>query len=247
MLFLFIIHLSCLFQNDFIKVSVPTAEDEANQVWQTLMDIPFFEEHGYSVSLPRGPLMQSLQEKALLKTLSNSDYEELKVFMRANHNDELYAEAFEKVLNRESEINQMVQKLRSYQLNWDLLLYDQYKVTLTLYGAGGRYNSDTGDILLYCTSGGQFKQYEDPANTIIHEIVHIDVEESIVQALALPHGSKERVVDTFVKIGFSEYLSQYQIQNMGDHRINEMIKTENDLIDLKASLESLFVPKSDNR
>ena len=46
-------------------------------------------------------------------------------------------------------------------------------INLTLYGPGGSYNPQEGSIILMITKEGTFKQSLDPAETIVHEIVHI--------------------------------------------------------------------------
>jgi hypothetical protein len=66
----------------------------------------------------------------------------------------------------------------------------------------------------------------EPSHTILHEIVHIGIEESIVQKYSLNHSEKERLVDLLVKIIFSEEFSGYHLQNLGDSRLDEFISTE---------------------
>jgi len=68
--------------------------------------------------------------------------------------------------------------------------------------------------------------YDNPANTIIHEIVHMGIEKSIIQKYNLSHGLKERIVDTIVYVLFGEFLPEYKVQNMGDTKIDKFLKKE---------------------
>ena len=82
--------------------------------------------------------------------------------------------------------------------------------------------------------------YEQPANTIIHEIVHLGVETSLVQRYQLSHPMKERLVDTIVYLLFNDLLPQYKVQNMGETRLDQYLSTPEDLVDLEASRVSPF-------
>jgi hypothetical protein len=60
-----------------------------------------------------------------------------------------------------------------------------------LYGLGGRYNLSTATVTLLTT-----EFLKKPASeTILHEIVHIGIEETIVNKYRLSHWEKERLVD----------------------------------------------------
>lgn len=81
-------------------------------------------------------------------------------------------------------------------------------------------------------------KYKNPAYTIIHEISHMGMEYSIVQKYNLTHGTKERLVDTFVYLMFREKLPEYKIQNMGDTKIDKHLNK-------KKHIESLNKVTSD--
>ena len=66
---------------NYLSIQIPTAEQETAYIWRTLRDIAFFEEHNYQVSLPRGPLMESLKQKAKTNTLTDEDYAKLQAFV----------------------------------------------------------------------------------------------------------------------------------------------------------------------
>lgn len=215
---------------NYIDIHIPTAEEEAAYVWRTIQDTKFFEENNYQVSLPKGTFIDSLKRKAVNRQLSDEDYERLNVFIR----DEVYRKAdytqgAEKIEARRVLINQMIAELIAESYSWKFKAFDQYRINLTLYGPGGSFNPDEGSILIFTTPEGKFKSYDDPANTIIHEIIHIGIDQAIIQAHQVPHTLKERIVDTFVFLHFAELLPDYRVQNMGETRTDTFLKTSADL------------------
>ncbi|MEM7549680.1 MAG: hypothetical protein AAF363_08400 [Bacteroidota bacterium] len=231
-LFLLLISKNIFGQNR-VRVNIPTSDVEAEYVWRTIQDIDFFEEYDYQVNLPEGDFIESLKNKVRETKTSDKDYEYLKVYMRDSVYNKLdYQKGYEKVSEQLSLINKMINDIDAQRLDWDFKKFEVYKVNLTLYGPGGSYNAEEGSILIFTTPDGKFKQYPNPANTIIHEIVHIGIEESIVVNYDVPHPLKERIVDSFVYLNFKEYLPTYRIQNMGDQSIDRYLKTKSDLIDL---------------
>ena len=138
-------------------------------------------------------------------------------------------------------INSFITKIDSEKKNWDweFNTFDRYKIIFTLYGTGGSYDPDQGTITLLTTKDGRFMNYENPANTIIHEIVHMGMEYSIVQKYKLSHGNKERIVDTFVYLMFKDQLSDYSIQNMGDPKIDSYLDSKQKINTLNAIVAKL--------
>lgn len=87
------------------------------------------------------------------------------------------------------------------------------------------YDPDSGKIVILTTKEGSFKR-SNPAHTPIHEIIHIDIEENIVNRFNLTHKEKERLVDLIVLKKFDDILPDYQIQSFGDSRIDPYITSE---------------------
>lgn len=224
-----------------ISISIPTIEQEATSIWRTINDIEFFEKQGYNISLPNSELIDSMIIKSKNRTFGNVDYSliynllELKVF---NPSD--YQLALEKVQKQEELINGIIQQIDSLKnaWDWDFKIYENYAVVFTLYGSGGSYDPLTGAITLFATKGGNFKNYKNPSNTIIHEIVHLGIEESIVQKYDLPHPLKERIVDKIVFLLFNDLLPDYKIQNMGGTYIDKLLKEKGDIKNLSKILEN---------
>lgn len=216
-----------------VVVNIPTADSESEYIWRTIQDIKFFVEKNYQISLPQGSLIGDLKVKSKLGNLTNEDYERLKVFVQDSVYDKAdYQKGYEKIENELELINRMIDKISNSNFNWNFKEFNTYQVNLTLYGPGGSYNPDEGSVLIFTTINGQFKNYDNPANTIIHEITHIGIEEAIVNKYDISHALKERIVDTFVFLNFGEYLPDYRIQDMGDKRTDLYLKTKEDLKNL---------------
>lgn len=212
-----------------VIVNIPTAKAEANYIWNTLRDINFFEKHNYQVSLPKGSLIEQLKQKSKSGTLNNEDYKQLEQFVIDSvYNETDYKAGNNKIKNQLPLINKMLNQLNTLSYNWSFKEFDKYTVNLTLYGPGGSFNPSEGSLLLFTTPNGKFKNYQNPANTIIHEIIHIGIEEPIIQKYNVPHTLKEHIVDTFVFLHFKKYLPNYKVQNMGENRTDKYLKTTED-------------------
>ncbi len=216
-----------------VLVNIPTAEMESEYIWSTIQDINFFEENNYQINLPEGSLIEDLKTKSKLQNLTDKDYEALKLFIQDSvYNESDYKSGYDKIEHELELINSMIKEIGQSNFNWNFKEFDTYKVNLTLYGPGGSYNPDEGSLLIFTTTKGQFKNYDNPANTIIHEITHIGIEEAIVNKYQVTHTLKERIVDTFVSLNFNQYLPDYKIQDMGEYRIDQYLKTKTDLKNL---------------
>ena len=215
-----------------VSLVFPSVEQEATSIWRTINDIDFLEKQGYRIHLPEDKIIDSLIIRSKKGIFGNSDFStiynlvETKFFHRENYNP-----AIQKVQNQLKFINNLVEEINASRQHWDwdFNLKDNYSILLTLYGTGGSYNVDEGVITLFTNQKGDFMNYKDPSNTIIHEIVHMGMEHSIVRKYNLPHGLKERLVDTFVYLMFKKELPEYRIQNMGDIKIDNYLKKPEDI------------------
>ncbi|PWL39168.1 hypothetical protein DKG77_06825 [Flagellimonas aquimarina] len=216
-----------------IVVNIPAADSESEYIWRTIQDIKFFEEKNYQVNLPEGSLIDDLKVKSKSGELTNEDYERLKVFVQDSVYDKTdYQKGYQKIENQLELINKMIDEINQSNFNWNFKTFKTYKVNLTMYGPGGSYNPDEGSLLILTNPLGGFRNYDNPANTIIHEITHIGIEDSIITKYKIPHALKERIVDTFVFLNFNTYLPDYRIQDMGDKRTDQYLKTKEDLKNL---------------
>jgi len=107
-----------------------------------------------------------------------------------------------------------IDSLRRYQTAWGFFIPAHYKIQLTMYGPGGSYNPATGTITMLVPKDGQFSGDRRPIHTILHETVHIGIENRIIQRYGLVQSDKERLVDQFTKKYFSAVIPDYPMQNM---------------------------------
>lgn len=242
LLVLIILLTSCIGNSqNRISINIPTADMESEYIWRTIEDIKFFEENNYQVVLPEGSLIEDLKAKSILGNLTNEDYKGLKTFIKNSvYNKVDYKRGYEKIENELELIETMVKEIGQSKFNWNFKEFDTYHVNLTLYGPGDSYDPDEGSILIFTTTKGQFKNYDNPANTIIHEITHIGIEEAIINRNKVPHSLKERIVDTFVFLNFNQYLPNYQIQDMGETRPDQYLKMKMDLKNLNSFVEIIM-------
>lgn len=227
-------------QQPLIQVNIPTVDAEVNFIWRTIQDTKFFEENNYSVRLPKAPLVDELKGKAKSGTLNSEDFKRLQELVKSSvYKQQDYQAGYKKIKSELALVNKMVGELKQLPLNWKFKFFETYQVNLTLYGPGGSYNSDEGSLVIQTTPEGRFKGYSNPANTIIHEITHMGIEDSIIQKYQVPHSLKERIVDSFVLLSFKKYLPTYKLQNMGDHRIDPYLKKPADLANLEKWVKAI--------
>ncbi|MDO9577235.1 MAG: hypothetical protein Q7J16_05075 [Candidatus Cloacimonadales bacterium] len=118
-------------------------------------------------------------------------------------------------------------KFEEFHQNWDFKVFKNYKLFLTLYGTGGTYEPFKGEITMLTTKTGEFKRGIDPLGTVIHEFVHIGIEERIIQKFNISQIIKERIVDKFVSANFRDIVPDYLLQNFGDKSIDKYLDDKN--------------------
>ncbi|MEM8888384.1 MAG: hypothetical protein AAGD28_10425 [Bacteroidota bacterium] len=221
--------------------AIPDLQMETTSVWQTIRDIKFFESHGYQVNLPKGKLIQDMIEKSKKGEFGSDDFSSLYQFMEDSvYRKSDYEKGIANVKARISFLEELVNDISQNNWSWGFETFDTYQINLTLYGSGGSYNPDNASILLFTNTEGGFKNYADPANTLIHEIVHLGIEASLIQKYQVPHAMKERVVDTIVFYYFGESLPDYRRQDMGDNRLDAYTKSKEDLARIDRALTKIL-------
>lgn len=230
-----------LIGQDYIDIQIPSAEEETDYVWRTIIDIAFFEQHNYQLSLPQGPMIEKLKVKSRAKQLTDEDYEQLKNFMVTRvYRKQDYIAGYEKIAEQEVLLNKMIRRLGRHKRDWSFKVYESYPVVLTLYGSGGSYDPDNGRIIVFTTSDGRFKTSDNAAHVVIHEVVHIGLEQSIIQVLKVPHVLKERIVDRFVLAYFRKWIPSYRVQEMGEDRIDPFLQKKKDAKVLKSKVKQVL-------
>lgn len=225
-------------QTNRINVAIPSPDSESSYIWQNIRDIKFFDSNGYTISLPQSELTTSMLTHARNGSLNNAYLDSLKALMSNRiYNRADYLNGYNKIVEALPTIEKAERILSENRWEWSFKEFDQYQINLTLYGPGGSYNPYNGSILLLTMHDGRFKGYSNPANTIIHEMVHIGIDSSIIRKYNLSHTAKERLVDLFVQTFFGDLLPDYKLQAFGDKRIDKYLTSKSDFLDLPKKIE----------
>lgn len=209
--------LACLFFLNFLSAQEPvlifrpqTPEEAFSYIEDLYRRLPWFNENGYQVALPAH---------------SNNEIYDLSLYDRSLQN----------LKESEPLIMQGLNKLAALNENWGFNFMEKYEIVLTLYGPGGDYNCKNGIIRLFATPNGEFKRptgYE----VLLHEIVHIGIEETIVKKYQLSHWEKERLVDLICSLYLNEVLPNYKTQRNGDKRLDAFVDQYTIAFDLPSAM-----------
>ena len=213
---------------DFI-VRANSLKQEIYLIWDKIKMMDFFVKHRYQIELPDHPLVKELVEKSLQNNLQEEDYHKLSNVMEKQvYNIDDYTAGIKAIKARIDSVMLDFSCFNHYHKLWGFNSFNSYTISLTLYGPGGEYRPFTGEVIMLTTKDGTFRRGIDPLGTLIHEIVHIGIEMPVIQPQAIPHITKEQIVDHFVASHFKEILPHYHIQNFGDNPIPEYFKTPED-------------------
>lgn len=198
--------------------------EELDYLWLVLKDMPFFREYDYDVEIPDHPEFKKLAEISPNFNDVDKEYIE-KIFIEQCYDKNFYNAGLAAIESEKLHIEKIFPALVEFNKKWGFKIFPQYTIALTGYGSGGMYDPDSGKIVILATKEGQFKR-PNPAHTPIHEIIHIGIEENIINRFNLTHKEKERLVDLIVLKKFDDILPDYQIQSFGDSRIDPYITSE---------------------
>lgn len=200
----------------------PQTPEEAFSFVEYLANrLPWFKENGYNIALPIHPNLEILYQNT--QNLSENEKNALKeVFVTHVYDEHAYDLSLTKVKESQQTVNDGLEKLSALSKNWSFDFKEKYQIVLTLYGPGGNYNPSSGTVILLTTEKGEFCK-KCIAEIILHEIVHIGIEESIVKQYKLTHFEKERIVDLICHHCLYKILPEYTMQPRGDKRIDDFV------------------------
>ncbi len=203
-----------------IVIRASTLYEELSYLKFVLKNKEFFENNGYDAVYPNNNLLQNpeiiKEENRMFDIFKNDEYDQ-----------DYYKNGINVLISNKKKLENLILKLKEICKNWDFRIFPEYQILLTRYGPGGSYsyNDHEGKIIMLTTKEGFFKR-KNPVETVIHEITHIGIEESIVEKYKLNHWEKERLVDLIVKIIFKEELSDYILQKSGSTELDQYIEVE---------------------
>lgn len=236
-----------LYGQSRISINVPSAQTESAYIWENISSIGFFDRNGYKVSWPTHSKVEQMKQLARTDSLGFSYKDTLtQLMIDSIYNGIDYMKGFQQIAADTATLAIAISRLDSLKRHWDFYTPTQYNVNLTLYGPGGSYNPQSGTILIQTYPNGGFKGNSNPTYTIIHEIVHIGIEEAIVTRYKLSHTQKERLVDIITKTLFADLLPNYQLQSFGDSTIDPFVANKMDIQNLPNRMEQYKNPTEQN-
>lgn len=156
-------------------------ESEVERIQNTLERLDFYNKKGYSLFFPINLHVgggDTLKENHIKESVIN-EYDEA-----------VYRKEKKYIEDNISTIHKMLQ---TYSTQTSMQLQGVYEVQLTRYGVGGSY-ALPNKILVNIQSRTGAKLLK----TLIHEIIHLSIEEWI-RAYKVEHWEKERIVDLIVE------------------------------------------------
>lgn len=170
-------------------------ENEIQHALKMLAKLSWFTQNGYKIKLPEG-INQDCKKEAVEKVVAFEFQEVNKLFQKIKPE-------IEQILNKNQNT---IQKFFSY---FDYDIPDKVIVYFTIYGPGGSYSVPDKIIVML---------KDDPEwilKMIIHETIHIIIEEPFIKKFSISHWEKEFIVDglcstSILKKLYSNYTPQKQ-------------------------------------
>ena len=203
-----------------------SVDEETEYVWNLLQKYLWYQDNGYTISLPNLPIVTELINKALNNIpFTSSDHSDLQNAMIGIYNSNDYQLGINKLNERKMIILSCFPAFLDYKAKWaargwNFKTFDNYTVRLTLYGPGGSYNSNTGKIIMLTYPNGTFARGADPAPTVVHETTHFAIEDEVITKYNVTQRVKERIVDKFCYYHFRQVLTNYKMQPKSDDSID---------------------------
>lgn len=219
---------------------VPTLDEEFAYLKWEISEISFcrknYPQHKVETLVPRHRLFQEICQKPTIFS-DLGDEAVKKIFQSEVYDEHAYAKAFEVISSPkvQDRVQCALVQLVALQRNWGFEIFPRYTIALTLYGPGGSYHPSISTIRI--KTAPQAVPLRAP-ETIIHETVHMGIEENIVQKYKLAHWEKERLVDLICSLYLKEIVPDYCIQKSGDKKIDPFITLDAIVHNLPAAIES---------
>ncbi len=209
--------------NHKIIARAQTADEEFDYLARIFGRMGFYNEHGYKVAIPEHPFFVNISNNLdLLKSLDMGEARE--IFKREVYNLNYFKNGLRAINENISLAKNALERTVGWA-DWGFRLFPDYKVRLTAYGPGGSYDYMNGNIIMKTTPGCKFKRA--PLHTMVHEIIHIGIEESIIKKSKLTHTEKEGLVDAICVNCFGDILTDYQVQKRGDKNVFNLASQNN--------------------
>lgn len=191
----------------------------------------FYNKIGHYICIPKNEYFKKLWKKDGFESFGINKNE----FGNNIYNESLYEEDVKDTKKEIEKIDIFFDKIKDWG-KWGFKVFDNYQVKFSAYGTGGAYNYLNGDIIILISS---LRAYKKPfLHTIIHEVIHMGIEESIVLKNNLEHWEKEALVDAICINYFSDILKDYKVQEKVDEKYFKLISKDN-IFELPKMIENL--------
>jgi len=221
---------------------INSLEEEVAYGWNRLLRYDFYEKNGYNLSLPETKMMAKLLTWSRQGSLHQEAEELFRQVIEEDYKSDYYKEGLRALDTMGIDLEDLARTLDIYQEAWGFKPFDTYTIRLTKYGPGGSYDPKKGHIIIKVKEDG-IASYRAPSEIILHEIIHIALEQAFVQPFDLNHLEKETLVDAFFMGHFLSYFPDYKIQRQTYHRIDDYIGKDMDWTQLPQVLETYCANK----
>ncbi len=189
---------------------------ETDYLYSCLLRYNFFIDNGYTDVFP-----SDVEFTSLLKKASDGfvNYLEVEKFISEYSVDYecFYLDYFKYVDEVNNILRDNISLFNSLNKSFGFKIFSNYTLNISKYGPGGSYNSIDGIIISKYNN-------KNIVSNLLHEIVHIGLEDCIMKKYSFNHVTKEYIVDMFMKSNFGKYFSDYKVQSINDLEINSFIK-----------------------
>ncbi|MBS3146195.1 hypothetical protein J4471_00700 [Candidatus Woesearchaeota archaeon] len=197
-----------------------TVGEEVEEVWQILNNYSWYKTNGYSLNIPKDKKIDNLIQISLKeKGLQRKNRNQIKQIIQDTYDEKYFKNGLNVLNSLRQDIHRCFPKFVEYEKLWKFGIHKTYEVIITLYGTEGSYDVQTRRIYILIKKGDQPKRNYF-FQTIIHELVHIGIED-FIKKFKITHNEKERIVDLFCSREFK--IKKYILQNIGDIRIDNYI------------------------
>ena len=209
-----------------ISLAPYTLNEEVEYMWKRINRIGFYNKFGYNLSLPETKEIKTFISMALDNNLDDKSKQIFVDEINKVYNTDFYIKGLKVIQDSIEIIREPIEVFRKYIDKWNFKLFDSYAIKLTRFGPGGSYDSESGHIIIKTNVEKIASKTSTPEEILVHEMVHIGIEHTIIKKYNLTHEVKERIVDKFMLYHFQEILPNYSMWQKGDTRIDKYLNED---------------------
>ena len=199
-----------------------TIEEELRSVLRVFRFLPLWRNNGYNLQdmkLSQHPVFTKYESR--IDNLTQKEIDDIRInLVTQEYDTNNYSRAIKDIKSILPALLKGLTKIQQLSSCLEFKEYDDYLILLTKYMQGGSFDYLGGKVTIGCEPSG-FNDLTNPTRIILHEIIHIGIQESIVSKFQLTHREKERVVDHLCKrVLVPDILDYYNLQPVGDPKID---------------------------